>query len=102
MRRENHVVELEQRVVGRLWLLVEYVEAGDEQITALKAAVIACSSITGPREVFTMIADFFINASSSAPIMWRVESFRGTCSERTSEWRRSSGKRRKRTPSVSS
>ena len=66
------------------------------------ASVIAFSSITGPREVFTMIADFFIAASSCAPIMWRVESFSGTCSERMSEWRRISGSSRKRTPSASS
>src|ERR1700761_6105278 len=32
MRREDDIVELEQRVVGRRRLLVEYVEAGAEQI----------------------------------------------------------------------
>ena len=66
------------------------------------ASVIAFSSITGPREVFTMIADFFITASSCLPIMWRVLSFSGTCSETMSELRRISGSRRKRTPSASS
>src|SRR5215475_11919401 len=38
MRRENHVVELEQWVVRRCWLLVEYVEAGAEQITSTQSS----------------------------------------------------------------
>ena len=38
----------------------------------------AFSSMTGPRDVFTMIADDFIMASSSAPIMWWVDAFSGT------------------------
>ena len=41
-----------------------------------------------------MIDVGFISASSSAPIMWRVESFSGTCSDTTSEVRSSSRSRR--------
>ena len=45
-----------------------------------------------------MIAVGFISSSSSLPIMWRVESFSGTCSDTTSEVRNSSRSRRNLTP----
>ena len=45
-----------------------------------------------------MIAVGFISSSSSLPIMWRVESFSGTCSDTTSEVRSSSRSRRNFTP----
>ena len=54
-------------------------------LPAARCAVSAFSSITGPREVLMMIAFGFISSSSSLPIMWRVESFSGTCSDTTSE-----------------
>src|SRR6185437_11091469 len=38
MRREYDVVELEQRVVGGRWLLVEYVEAGAKQIARTQSS----------------------------------------------------------------
>src|SRR5215467_9513402 len=38
MRREDYIVELEQRIVGRRWLLVEYVEAGAEQIASTQSS----------------------------------------------------------------
>src|SRR5689334_6182798 len=38
MRREDYIVELEQWIVGRGWLLVEYVEAGAEQIASTQSS----------------------------------------------------------------
>ena len=62
----------------------------------------ASSSTTGPRHVLMRIALRFIIANSRVDIILRVTSFSGTCRVTTSEVRRSSVKRAKRTPSASS
>src|SRR5215472_6581097 len=38
MRCEDYIVELEQRIVGGRWLLVEYVKAGAEQIASTQSS----------------------------------------------------------------
>ena len=89
MRRERHVVEGEQRVVGGYRLAGEDVEPGAPRRPLASAANSAASSTRLPRAVLTSTAPGFIRVSASAPIMPTVSAVSGTCSETMSDSARS-------------